>query len=127
MKKFVGFALLLILISGCGEKKEDTSASEELEKTRINTATDIAYGIKKSAQLYYSESLLLGTTFTETTFTCSETNGCVSGKEKLDIYGTVPTAGTITIAKDGKISSKGIVINGYSCDIPNTGAITCKK
>ena len=126
MKKFVGVALLLLVVSGCGEKKEDVS--EEIEKERIQTAEDIAYGVKKSAQLYYTESLIYSPSgFADITFTCSEKNGCVSGNEKLIIDGTVPTAGTITIAADGKITTKGIVINGYNCNIPSEGSATCKK
>ena len=69
--------------------------------------------------------MLENESFGKMVFTCNE-YGCSTENETLDLYGNSPTSGTITINEDGTIEFKGIVIDGYSCEIPDSGEAICK-
>ncbi len=100
-----------------------------IEKSRKGAAQDSAYGLRKAAQLYYTSALLENVDGGDITFNCDEVNGCISedNKVKLDIDGTKPSNGKIEIKSDGEIIYSDIVINGYACEIKNSGSIKCKK
>ena len=137
MKKSIISTFMLVLFIGlfvgCGKKKEDTPSItdvtkevlDEVEKAKIGAAETTADGVKREVQTYYYSVLLENGTFNKTIFTCSD-YGCSTENETLDLTGTGPTSGTITINADGTIEFKDIVINGYNCEIPNSGASTCK-
>ena len=104
-----------------------------ISKARRGAAEDSGYGLRKAAQLYYTESLLGATSFTQISFKCNGTN-CTqdpapsSGTAKvLDVDGTVPDQGTITINSDGTITAVDIKIGGFQCNIPNTGNVSCES
>ena len=104
-----------------------------IERARKGAAQDSAYGLRKTVQLYYQTVLLDHPTGinSDITFTFDE-NGNVTvapsytGVEfKLD--GTKPTAGTVTMSKDGVTISGTVTINGYGCPMSASGEITCSK
>ncbi len=100
-----------------------------IEKSRKGAAVDSAYGLRKSAQLYYTSSLLENVNGSDIIFNCDKVNGCLSedNKVKLDIDGTKPSNGKIEIKFNGEIIYSNIVINGYTCEMENKGEITCEK
>lgn len=134
-KSIVSFLILLFigLFVGCGKKKEDnpsiTDVTKEVldyvEQAKIGIAETSADGLRREAQVYYYLVLIETGSFDKMTFTCSE-YGCSTENETLDLTGTSPTSGTITINADGTIEFKDIVINGYKCEIPDSGEVTCK-
>lgn len=91
-----------------------------IDNAKKGAAEDSAYGVKKSADYYYVTKLYENQgVFNETSFTCTS-EGCVnSTSEKLDISGTIPTAGTITIASNGTVSVDGLVVNGFTMEYAN--------
>ncbi len=101
-------------------------------KARKGAAEDSGYGLRKAAQLYYTTSLLDADTFTSITFTCNGT-ACTQDPapaspavaKTLDVDGTVPSAGSITIASNGTITATNVEINGFQCNIPSTGNVEC--
>ena len=102
-----------------------------ISKARRGAAEDSGYGLRKAAQLYYTESLLKATSFSEITFKCDGTS-CTQDPAPangtaavLDIDGTVPETGTIKIKSNGEIETANIKIGGFDCTIPNTGNVTC--
>ncbi len=103
-----------------------------ISKARQGAAEDSGYGLRKAAQLYYTESLLKATSFSEITFKCDGTsckeNPLPADPDKaivLEIDGTVPENGTIKIKSTGEIETANIKIGGFDCTIPNTGNVTC--
>lgn len=99
-----------------------------IEKARKGAAQDSAYGVRKSAQLYYQTSLIDSPSgLTENiVFNCNGIS-CTDGNNKLDIDGTIPKNGEIEIKPNGEIIYSDIIINGYSCKIENSGVIECTK
>lgn len=86
-----------------------------LTKVRKSAAADTAYGVLDAAEKYYAVTLLDNPTeaFAGKTFTFSE-NGALP--EGLELKGTVPTAGTVTVDKNGNASiTAALTINGISC------------
>ncbi|MBE6144913.1 MAG: DUF1566 domain-containing protein [Firmicutes bacterium] len=72
-----------------------------ISSARENAFKDTMYGVIKAGELYYAEQLLTADGMTEdVTFTFSEDGVSPSG---LSIKGSLPTSGTMTITKDGKI------------------------
>ena len=72
-----------------------------ISKARESAFKDTMYGIVKAGELYYAEELLTEEGMTEdVTFTFSEDGVSPSG---LNIKGSLPTSGTMTVTKDGKI------------------------
>ena len=114
-KNFIGIVCLILcmsLFTGCGKKKEKTpnvidetqKVLDEIEIAKKNTAARTAEGVRNTVNEY----------------------GCSTENETLDLYGNSPTSGTITINEDGTIEFKGIVIDGYNCEIPDSGEAICK-
>lgn len=104
-----------------------------IEKARKGAAQDSANGVRKAAQLYYSSNLIDNFDGNDIIFECNGSE-CVSNKKdsdgkfiKLDIDGTIPTNGKIEIKSDGKMIFSNIIINGYSCEIPENGNSVCTK
>ncbi len=135
-KTFIGIVCLILcmsLFTGCGKKKEKTpnvidetqKVLDEIEIAKKNTAARTAEGIRNTVKTYYFSLLLENEPFGKMVFTCNE-YGCSTENENLDLYGNSPTSGTITINEDGTIEFKGIVIDGYSCEIPDSGEAICK-
>lgn len=105
-----------------------------IDKARAGAAQDAAYGVRKAAQLYYSTKMIEDPEgfYTQVTFECNGT-ACVNkadteGKDKLELDGTVPSAGEIVIASDGTISGTGITINAQKCKkFGSSGKIECGR
>ena len=121
-----------------------------INKARQGAAQDSAYGVRKAAQLFYQTKLIddingftddITITFTTSngTTTYAGTQGTGTGAVSytqaqlnaagFNIDGTVPTSGTITIsATNGNataLNADELVINGWYCQVPATGSITC--
>ncbi len=135
-KTFIGIVCLILcmsLFTGCGKKKEKTpnvidetqKVLDEIEIAKKNTAARNAEGVRDTVKTYYFSLLLENGSFGKMVFTCNE-YGCSTENETLDLYGNSPTSGTITINEDGTIEFKGIVIDGYNCEIPDSGEAICK-
>ncbi len=131
-KIFLVLAVVILLMSGCSQKKnksndifDDTKEIvDEINEAKRNVAKNSAYNLRHSVELYYHILLIDMVSFEEIVFTCSK-DGCATENETLDLYGDAPTSGTITINYDGTFEFNNIVINGYKCNIPKTGTITC--
>lgn len=104
-----------------------------IERARKGAAQDSAYGVRKTAQLYYQTALIdnpngfdnaIEIKFTSADAAPTITNGITGVEFELD--GTKPSAGKITIATDGKVSGT-VKISGFGCVIKNEGAITCSR
>ena len=108
-----------------------------INKARQGAAQDAAYGVRKEAQLVYSTSLIehpntfdkIEVGFNNGNITTSyyetSSSSAIVDEVKFELDGTKPTSGTITIHGNGRIEYSDIVINGYSCVIPESGKITC--
>lgn len=114
-----------------------------INRARQGAAQDSAYGVRKAAQLYYQTALMedvAGFGGDKITFASdgTYTSTVYSDQKKLEqagfeLDGTVPTAGTITIAADGTITYQGIKISNYYChatkggtdNMTNRGSIYC--
>jgi len=72
-----------------------------ISSARENAFKDTMYGIVKAGELYYAEELLTEDGMTEDiTFTFTEDGVSPSG---LNIKGSLPTSGSMTVTKEGKI------------------------
>jgi len=96
-----------------------------LTKSRQSAAEDTAYSILNAAELYYAEALLDNPTeaFADTTFTFDGTNN-----HGLNLKGTVPTAGSVTVDKNGVAAisaGSSLTINSLTCTQTGT-TIDCK-
>lgn len=94
-----------------------------ITKARKSAAADTAYSVLNAAELYYADQLLDNPTeaFTATTFTFSADG---SSTPALDVKGTKPTAGSVTVDANGKASISGnLTVNGFTCT--GTTTITC--
>ena len=135
-KNFIGIVCLILcmsLFTGCGKKIEETlnvfdetqKVLDAIEFAKTHAAARTAEGIRNTVKTYYFSLLVENESFDKMVFTCNE-YGCSTENETLDLYGNSPTSGTITINEDGTIEFKGIVIDGYSCEIPDSGVAICK-
>lgn len=101
-----------------------------IEKARLGSAKDSAYGVRKAAQLYYQAILIDDVNAINDSITISFNNGTVTSSLASDVEykidGTVPKSGNITITKDGEISGS-VVINNYVCSISNSENVECGK
>ena len=96
-----------------------------IEKARKGAAQDSAYGVRKTAQLYYQTQMIDNINgFDEAIEIDFATASTIPTGFELD--GTAPSKGTLTIDVDGKVNGT-VVINGYGCAIVDSGAITCDK
>ena len=110
-----------------------------INRARKGAATDAAYGVRKEAQLLYSTALMehptsfnkIEVTFSggvaTTSYYQTATSDPVVDDLKFELDGTKPSSGTITINGNGTITYENISINGYSCNIPEDGEVTCSN
>ena len=115
-----------------------------ISKARQGAAEDTAYGIRKESQILYQTTLMEnaevftkievdftktmtkdGKTYPETKiFTATHPEG-VLANTPFEVDGTLPTNGKVIISGNGTIDYQNIVINGYGCNVPSNGKITC--
>lgn len=95
-----------------------------INNAKKGAAEDSTYGVVEAAKLYWASNAALSETADAVTFTCSET-GCASGSNALDISGTKPTAGTITI-DDGEVTATGLVFGNFTCGVGEDGKAACE-
>ena len=96
-----------------------------LTKSRKSAAQDTAYSVLNAAELYYAEALLDNPTsaFTDTTFEFVEAGTVPAG---LELKGTIPTGGKVTVdAKGVATITEALTINGLSCTQSGT-TVTCQ-
>ena len=99
-----------------------------INQTRKGAAARSAEGIRKSAQTYYYSQIVENPiqNMTTKTYDFSTTGeGGYNGEFNFD--GKRPSAGTVTIAADGKVTGEGLVIDGYTCGFNDNGSATCEK
>lgn len=131
-KKYLIIMIVLCLLVGCGKKEEEknlldpSDVLDVTEHAKEKTIKDIAYNLRKETNLFYLTKLMLDNDFEETTFICNGEE-CSNDVEKLYLLGTIPSSGKITINASGEMKFSNIVIDGYKCNIPNSGDITCTK
>lgn len=101
------------------------NVSEPINTALIKTTENIAYSLRETVKLEYMSMLLEAQIDNDIIYNCTK-DGCISAGKKLELS-SPPSSGLIIIKPDGTLSFSGIVINGYSCDIPNNGEINCKK
>lgn len=155
-KKYLIIIMVLCLLVGCGKKEEIKNSSNsnneveqneqkvpdkvnddknlldpsdvlgEVEQAKMGVAQNVAYSLRSATQMFYMIELMENGDFETTTFTCNGKE-CSNGVEQLDIDREIPSSGEITINEDGTTIFSNIVINGYKCNIPDSGEITCTK
>ena len=89
-----------------------------IEDARESAMADSAYGTLDAVEKYYTQTLLstspatlpITVDFGATT----DTDTAIAGS-KVEMSGTRPTAGTVTLSSTGVFTVSGLVINGYSC------------
>lgn len=130
MKRILIMFMIIGLLVGCSKKEEKNlldpaDVLDEVEKAKMETAATGAYNLKRNVDFYYTMALLDGDDFETTIFNCSS-DGCISDKGTLDLS-IIPSSGQIILNSDGSATYSNIVINGYKCNIPDSGNITCSK
>lgn len=86
-----------------------------IDKARVKSAENSAYGIIDAARLAYTESIMSGSTIT---------GGDVTS---LKVSGDEPEEGTFLIStEDGSITINDVKIGEYTCSGTDKG-VTCKK
>ena len=103
-----------------------------INNAKKGAAEDSAYGVVESAKLFWaSNQSNFEVNYDTVVFTCNDEKKCSvttpSGLTgDLDISGTKPTGGTITIT-NGDVTVAGLVFGEYSCstDQSDTNKITC--
>ena len=110
-----------------------------INRARKGAAVDAAYGVRKEAQLLYSTALMehpssfnkIEVTFSggvaTTKYYQTATSTPIVNDLKFELDGTKPSSGKITILGNGTITYSDVVINGYSCTIPDNGEVTCNN
>lgn len=103
-----------------------------IDDARRGAAEDSAYGVVQAADYYYVQQLYsTGGSFSG--YTCSfgpEENGvtsCNDADKGLPLKATKPTAGTVTISSDGKVTTTGLEINGFTLTQDADGKFKAKK
>lgn len=95
-----------------------------ITKARKSAAADTAYSVLDSAELWYANHLLENPNeaMTEKTFSFAASG---NGLTELDIQGTKPTEGVVTLSTNGTATiTTELKINGFSCSHPSTDATT---
>ncbi len=105
-----------------------------IDDARRGAAEDSAYGVVQAADYYYVQELYKQSgNFTgyECTYgeTSSEENAIpsCSAESGLTLKGTKPTAGTVKIDSYGKVTTNGLVINGFLLTQDSAGKFTASK
>ena len=78
-----------------------------IENSKKNAALESAYGVKKSVDYYYMTDFKRNKL---ESFTCDFSNGC----DEIDVNGTKPSSGIISLNKNGDIEFQNLIINGYA-------------
>ena len=96
-----------------------------ISSARKSAFEDTAYGLISAGEMYYASALLNDGMSGDTEFTIE--NGEFAGTNKLDVKGSLPESGKITVTKDGKVAIA--VENGAHCVTKATSesAITTTK
>lgn len=154
-KKYFIIIMALCLLVGCGKKKEEknlpnlnnniedkeqnvpnnkdndknlldpSDVLEETNNAKVSIVQNSVYSLKKEIEYFYLLKLIEDD-FHTITFICNGKE-CSNEEENLDIAGIIPSSGKITINEDGTTLFSDIVIDGYKCNIPSSGDITCTK
>ena len=104
-----------------------------INNAKKGAAEDSAYGVVESAKLFWaSNQANFENNYATVTFTCNDQKVCsVTTPEtgltgNLDISGTKPTSGTITIS-NGNVTVSGLKFGEYYCstDTQNTDKVAC--
>lgn len=98
-----------------------------INNAKKGAAEDSTYGVVEAAKLYWASNAALFETETENgvTFTCSTTGECTFGSNTLDISGSKPTGGSITI-KNGEVTATGLLFNNFTCGVDEAGKAECE-
>ncbi len=99
---------------------------EQIEQAKISAAKNTFYAMENVVQNFYVMELMMDTNFKTTTFVCNGVE-CSNGIKALDVQGKVPSSGEITVNEDGTVLFSNIVIDGYKCNVLDSGEITCSK
>ena len=131
MKKILCISLLLILLTGCGNKtKEDSQKSlGKEEQEQLEKAEENVYSVMSSIMVEYQLSKLDSEPITlPFTVSCNEKDGCTGSGKKLDLE-VVPKSGTFTLKDETLIfeSTSDIIMESYSCSINEKNVVVCKK
>ena len=101
-----------------------------INNAKKGAAEDSAYGVVESAKLFWASNQgNFENNYATVVFTCNEQKVCsvttpATGLEgTLDISGTKPTGGTITIT-NGEVTVAGLVFGEYTC-ATSDGKIAC--
>lgn len=94
-----------------------------LNEARKSAAQDSAYGVLDAAESYVATYMLTNQgdwVENDVDFTCSKANGCQATIDSktvtLEIKGTTPTEGVITLSSTGEATIKtALKINNFSC------------
>ena len=99
-----------------------------INKARKGAAARSAEGIRKSAQTYYYSQMVVNPVQNMTTKTYNfATTGEGGYNGEFNFDGKTPSAGTVTIAVDGKVTGTGLIIDGFICRFEDSGSATCEK
>ena len=103
-----------------------------INQARQSAAARSAEGVRSSLKTQYYAQMALNPDTAATAITIDfakdTTIAAYDNMALTDIIdGKLPTAGTVTIATDGAVTTTGITIDGYSCSFGNNGSATCKK
>lgn len=85
-----------------------------ISDAREGAAVDSAYGMREAARNYYLLAIMNDIdTFDGYTCSWNAAEGEESCTTSIELDGTIPSEGTITIANNGELSFAGIKINGF--------------
>lgn len=147
MKKKNGFTLIelmaVIIILAITALIVMPMIFKTISKAKVKSAEDAAYGIRKEAQILQKNALLnTGGTYSyiEIDFELLDSDGMPitnlyktlsstpeTNIVKFNVNGRLPDSGKLIIYGGGNMEFKDIVIDNFSCIIPETGDISCDK
>lgn len=95
-----------------------------ITKARKSAAADTAYSVLDSAELYYANQLL---DHPDEAIFAKEFTFTTDGNSELDLQGTKPTAGTVSLDDQGNASIKDyLTINNFRCTQSGT-TVSCEN
>ena len=99
-----------------------------IEDARESAAADSAYGALDAVEKYYTQTLLSTSPATlPITVNFGTATGTQVAGSAVDMSGTKPTAGTVTLDADGKFTVEGLVVNSYNCTYGTDLKFSCSK